>query len=97
MCEASRDSKHCTLKLVPFPEHTFSSLPLGRGRTWGQPHTEKLLHSVIILISLVYCNQSRDQETNNLAQKLHRTFKEQQFPYLPFALALKALTFYYRL
>jgi hypothetical protein len=23
MCEASRDSKHCTLKLVPFPEHTF--------------------------------------------------------------------------
>lgn len=23
MCEASRDSKHYTLKLVPFPEHTY--------------------------------------------------------------------------
>jgi len=77
MCEASRDSKHRTLKLVPFPGRTFSSLPLGGGRTWGQSHTEKLLRSIIILVSLVYCNQTRDQETNNLAQKLHRTFKEQ--------------------
>jgi hypothetical protein len=80
MCEASRDSKHCTLKLVPFPEHTFFvTATMLRANLGSATHTEKLLHSVIILVSLVYCNQPRDQATNNLAQNFIEPLKNSSY------------------